>query len=765
MRVFWLLAGWLVSCTSFAQSASPADTDTTPLRPSSLNTSLAEPAPSSSDSAIRIGSAAAAPRPRIGLALSGGGARGAAHIGVLKALEAHGIPVDCIAGTSMGAVVGGLHASGMSASEIETVFRELDWSRGFRDRPERSKLSFRRKQDDEGYLVNFDLGFRDGDFRLPKGLVQGQNLSLVLREILQHRALSTSFDRLAIPYRAVAADLETGAPVVLDRGVVAEAIHASMAIPGVYQPVERDGRLLVDGGIADNLPVQVVRKMCADIVIAVDVGTPLLNRNEIDSVVDVVDQLSTLLTRRNSDASIATLRSADVLIRPDLSGIAAGDFGQITEALQRGEHAAAGAQTALAAVAQLTGHYAAVSTPAPAQAPRVRSITVNNDSGLGTDNILARLRQPLGQPFDQTVLHEDLEDLYGAGYFGALDYQLQGSQEQAELVLNVPAHPIGPHYFRFGVNLEDNLRGESQFSLGVRHTYMPVNSYGGEWRNELQFGSQTRLFSELFQPTSLDGRWFVGGSLEYARRNILLQQNGRYFSEYQFEGEEARATFGYQMGGDGHALIGARSGTGSLHEHIGTFDVRFDDLDVGEAYFEIGIDKIDHRYFPRKGRGGSLVLSRSVNSLGGDIEYEKWAFDWLQVSSRGRHTFGTQIFAGSFTSDEPPIYEQFQLGGFLRLSGYGKAELAGPHARLLNLFYFARLNNSFSATFDTPVYIGTSAEWGNVWEHQRDISWKSMNFSASVFLGIDTTFGPFYLAYGRNERGGDAVYLFLGSPF
>ena len=717
--------------------------------------------------AVQAAPAEVVDRPKVGLALSGGGARGGAHIGVIRQLEARGIPIDCIAGTSIGAVVGGLYASGYSIDEIDTVFRQLDWSAGFRDKPQRGDLSFRRKQDDRRYLVDLDIGFRDGAFRLPRGLLEGQNLNLVLKALTRRVAMVHDFDHLTVPFRAVASDLETGEAIALDQGDLANAIHASMAIPGVYDPVERDGRLLVDGGVADNLPVQVVRNLCADIVIAVDVGSPLLNRTELDSVVEVLDQLSTILTRRNTDASIQLLAPGDLLIRPDLNGILAGDFNQIGAAIDRGVNAADGLPTNLAAIAAQTGIQAPLRQASAITEPIVNRITVDNSSRLDTDAILAHINQGLGEPFNQSALHRDLDDLYGSGQFGPIDYRVDGDEEEVALHLRVQDNQVGPHYFRFGVELEENFSGDSQYNLGMRHTYMPANRYGGEWRNEAQMGDNPRLFTEWFQPISLDRRWFIGTSAEWERRRVPLRDNDteQTLAEFQISGWEARANVGYQIGTDGHALIGFRSGSDQLDEAVGNTGLKLPNLDVGEAYLEFGLDKLDHRYFPRKGRAGTVTYARGIDALGADSPYTKWTLDWIQAGSVDRHTLGLQLLAGSFITDDAPLQEQFQLGGFQRLSGLTRDELIGPHMRFMNLIYRYRLDNEISATLDTPVYLGSTLEWGNVWDQRSNISADDAILAASLYLGIDTKFGPLYFGYGRTEDDSDAIYLFLGSPF
>lgn len=279
-------------------------------------------------------------RPRIGLVLSGGGARGAAHIGVLKVLEELRIPVDVITGTSMGAIVGGFYAAGSSPAEIEAMVNSMEWNEAFRDRPPLEDYSFRRKEDSANYLIRFDAGVRDGNLALPRGLIQGQNLNFILKSRLIHTATVTDFGRLRIPFRAVAADIETGEAIVLGAGDLAMAIRASMSIPGVFAPVELDGRLLVDGGIADNLPVDVARSMGADILIVVNIGTLRRPKDKLTSAMTITAQVMTIFIQKNTDAQIATLRKGDLLLQPVLGDIGSSDFAKAPEAIRIGEEEA-----------------------------------------------------------------------------------------------------------------------------------------------------------------------------------------------------------------------------------------------------------------------------------------------------------------------------------------------------------------------------------------------------------------------------------------
>jgi len=315
------------------------------------------PALAQQNSAEQPAPQAGAARPRIGLVLSGGGARGAAHIGVLKMLDALHVPIDAIAGTSMGAVVGGLYASGYSAREIEAIMTSVNWQEAFRDRPTRTDLTFRRKEEEENFLVNFPLGLRSRHFQLPKGLIQGQKLSQILRRLTLPTAAITDFDALPTRFRAVATDLETGDPVVMHDGDLASAMRASLSAPGVFAPVERNGRLLVDGGLVDNLPIDVARAMGVDVLIVVDVSTPLVTRDKLTSAPAISNQMLAILIRRNEQRQLESLSKSDLRIAPILAEYSPFDFGIVARAVEAGEQAALASQDELLALATDAGVY------------------------------------------------------------------------------------------------------------------------------------------------------------------------------------------------------------------------------------------------------------------------------------------------------------------------------------------------------------------------------------------------------------------------
>ncbi|HHK2642614.1 TPA: patatin-like phospholipase family protein [Pseudomonas aeruginosa] len=348
---------------------------------------------------LPLSALAAEARPKIGLVLSGGAARGLAHIGVLKALDEQGIQIDAIAGTSMGAVVGGLYASGYTPAELERIALEMDWQQALSDAPPRKDVPFRRKQDDRDFLVKQKISFRDdGTLGLPLGVIQGQNLAMVLESLLVHTSDNRDFDKLAIPFRAVSTDIATGEKVVFRKGHLPQAIRASMSIPAVFAPVEIDGRLLVDGGMVDNIPVDVARDMGVDVVIVVDIGNPLRDRKDLSTVLDVMNQSITLMTRKNSEAQLATLKPGDVLIQPPLSGYGTTDFGRVPQLIDAGYRATTVLAARLAELRKpkdLNSEALDVARTPNQRKPVIDAIRVENNSKVSDEVIRHYIRQPL----------------------------------------------------------------------------------------------------------------------------------------------------------------------------------------------------------------------------------------------------------------------------------------------------------------------------------------------------------------------------------
>jgi NTE family protein len=711
--------------------------------------------------------AAQAKRPKICLVLSGGGARGAAHIGVLKVLEELRVPIDCVAGTSMGSIVGGAYVSGVTVPEMEQIIGQMSTELLFKEKPPRQERSVRRKQDDYTILFTPEIGLSEGELRLPKGLVSGVQLETVLRRLARAEGFR-KFDELPIPYRAVATDLVTGKPVVFSEGELARVMRASMSVPAAVDPVEIEGKLLVDGGLVDNLPVGAARAMGADIVIAVNLGTPLMKREDLDSILGVTGQVIGVLTEQNVQASLASLKPTDILIVPELGDYSAADFDHMPRTIPIGEAAARKVGDRLAQLSLPPGEYVALRERQRAVgAPDLRPVDEIRFAPLHRVNpevLAAEMETRPGQPIDQATLDRDLRRLYGTDDFEHVNYRFL--EEPGKRVLSVEAieRSWGPNYLRFGLGLTSDFQGDAYWNLLSAYRMTWLNRLGAEWRTALQLGSTSLLYTELYQPLDVRRYFFVApyGGLE--RREFNL-----------YQGEERLARYDVSYGRVGFDLGSQFTRYGELR--LGLFYGKLDaKLDTGPQFLSPGpedvtqaggrvrlfFDQLDNVNFPRAGYGGIVDVFGSREALGADADYTKWEASGTFAHSFGPHTFSLGVrFGGKLGSDALPRYDLFQWGGFLQQSGYPTGSLYGRKISFGRLVYYNRL---LHLPYLEGMYLGGSVEVGKVSEPLVPGSPTGTLTSVSAFFGLDSLIGPIYLGAGLAADGTSSFYFFLGRP-
>lgn len=723
-----------------------------------------------SASAAEPASGAEQERPRIGLVLGGGGARGAAHVGVLKELERLRIPIDAIAGTSMGAVVGSLYASGKSPAELEELVGSIDWADAFVDSTRRRDLSFRRKQDDAAFPVQLEVGIRDGELQLPKGLIQGQKLQLILREQLLHVAGTTDFDRLPIPFRAVASDIETGEPYVMSRGDLALAARASMSAPGIFSPVQVDGRTLVDGGLVGNVPVDAIRSMDVDVVIAVDVEFPLYPPEQLKSALDITGQMLTILIRKETLRQLDGLGDDDVLIRPDLGEFGSTNFAQITETILPGE-AATRAQAdrlrGLAMDASEFVQYQASRRGTEYRPATIDFVRVSGDGPLAEEVLLERLMIEPGDTVDAGMLAEDAGRLYGMNSFENVAYQVVRDGDQTGVEFRTRKKSWGPNFAKFALSLEDDFEGSTAFNVAGRLTMTGLNPLGAEWRNDLQIGTEPRFESEFYQPLSQDSRFFIAPRVRLEQRNVNTFQSDITTGRYRVSEAEFGFDIGRQLGRWGELRLGAFRGAGDASIKVGDPSLPNFDFENGGLFARFSVDTLDDAQIPRNGTRANVEWLLSRPGLGADSRFDSVLVSADRVWSWGetrRNTLQLGLeFATTFESDDQ-LQDFFPLGGFLRLSGLERGEISGPHAGLARIMYYRSVGGDGSSTLNMPLYIGGSLEAGNVWQSRDEIDAGSLIFNGSVFAGLDTYLGLLFLGAGISEDGDSSFYLFLGNP-
>lgn len=705
-------------------------------------------------------------RPKVGLVLSGGAARGLAHIGVLKALEEQGVRIDAIAGTSMGAVIGGLYASGYSVEELEKLATTLDWQQALSDAPPRKDVPFRRKQDDRDFLVKQKLSFRDdGSLGLPLGVIQGQNLSLLLESKLAHTADTRDFDKLPIPFRAVATDIASGEKVVFSRGHLPQVIRASMSIPAVFAPVELDGRLLVDGGMVDNIPLDVARDMGVDLAIVVDIGTPLRDRKQLATVVDVLNQSITLMTRRNSEEQLASLHQDDVLIQPSLAAFGVTDFGRAQDMIDAGYRAARTLDTRLASLRQAEGDAGLAVARSPGQRrPVITAIKVENDSKVSDDVIRYYIRQPLGEPLELDRLQTDMGTLYGLDYFDRVQYRVVHKGKDNTLVINARGKRGGTDYLRLGLNLSDDMRGDSAFNLGASYRVNGINRLGAEWLTRAQLGDQQELYSEFYQPLDVGSRYFVAPYLDLGSQNIDATLDNDPIAEYRLERYGFGLNLGRQIGTYGEVRAGVGKAWGEAEVRVGDQDLP--KVSFNEGFYELkySFDTFDNVYFPHSGEDIGLTLRKYDRSLDSDHDFRQWYLNMDKAFSSGPNSWVLGGRYGRTLDTTEVVTSSFVFGGARQLSGFRQDSVSGQNISLMRLVYYRRLTPRAYLPLDFPLYLGGSLERGRAWNNDNEFDSGYIN-AASIFLGLETPLGPLNISYGANSEDQKAVYLNLGHTF
>ena len=704
-------------------------------------------------------------RPKVGLALSGGGSKAGAHIGVIRVLEANNIPIDYIAGTSAGAIIGGMYAAGMSVDDIEQAVGSIDWVDILDDAPARQELPFRRKRDDLNYLVKYRPGYSDGQVKLPLGLVEGQKVTAFLRRQLEDHKGSRNFDDLPIPLRVVATDLETGGAVVLGDGDLPLAIRASMAIPVFFSPVTINGSRLIDGGPANNLPIDVVREMGADVVIAVDITAPLLKGDDLDSVLAVADQMTSVLTQRTVAEQIAGMQEGDILLRPDLTGLGSLDFERTLEAVQPGIEVAEAAIEKLSPLALEQGDYQSYRAEHRSRdgtpAATIGFVDIRNGSRISADVIRARLGFAAGDPLDPEQIERGIANVYAIDLFERVDYEVVPRDGELGVLVDVVPKSWGPGYLQFGLQLAEDFSTGSQFNIGAAYLKTSINSLGGEWRAQLDIGEFQGLRFNWFQPLSRENRHFVEADTFIQRRYFRIFDDTNAIANLRINGWGGRLAAGTEFGVSGEFRAGWNRFTGDADVNVGDIPLPDDNVEIGEYFAGLSYDRLDNANFPRRGASASIVASWSREAAGASSNFEQIQASLFGARSWGEYSVVANLEAGTTLDDDAPLQSQFLLGGLGRLSGYTTNRFFGQHYALANITAYRRLNRNAWL----PTYAGISLETGNVWQDRDSVSTSDLRFAGAVYAGAESPLGPLYLAWGLAEQGENTVYLFLGNPF
>jgi len=750
------LAAW-AGLPALASVESPAPEAQSPAPPP------AAPAPEAAQA-----TAAAPAKPRLALVLSGGGARGAAHIGVLKVLEELHIPVDLVVGTSMGAIVGGLYAAGWSPDEIENLLKEIVWKEVFIDHAARTEKSFRRKQDDTTFLVPTRLRFKGFKPYLPQSFLGGQRLELLLRSLEIRSTGETNFDAFPIPYRAVAADLQSADAVILDHGSLATAMRASMSIAGMFAPVHLDGRSLVDGGAAANLPIGIAQDLGGTSVIAVDITSPLYDEEQIGSLFSILGQMSSFVTYGNRIEDLKRMREGDVLVQPQLGDITFTAFDRAEEAIALGEAAARAEAADLQRFSADDATWAAFLARhhrRPVEETVVDRVQLVNSSKVDDDIVQHGLRVPTGEPFDADAFRDTIMRLHSLDYFGIIRDDLEHQDGTGTLVVTTPGKPYGRNSAQFGVSFLQDSDGDNSWALAIRHLLVAANRRGGEWENVFQIGDTMQYRSEFYQPFDSGMAWFVAPWVQARREGLTIWEDGQAISEFEINREEAHVDAGRVFGDWGEVRFGPFYSYERGAVRVGQpTDEGYTAHDGGLRY-QFRVDTRDTSVFPRHGTGIDARYIQALESVGADANRRQAYLAAGIAMTKGRVTIlpGLEI---TDNIDGPSTVDSLgKIGGFLRLSGLAQNEILAERTGLARLLAYFELTRFDLGALSQSVFAGISLETGGAFDRGAPVSRDTLRYAGSVYVGAKTVIGPVFLGYGVADGGSNRIYFSIGQRF
>ncbi|GEM79012.1 patatin-like phospholipase family protein [Vibrio superstes] len=730
--------------------------------------------------------------PKIALVLAGGGAKGAAHIGVLKALKEMQIPIHLITGTSMGAYVGGLYASGLSVDEIENIIETTDWNRGYIDRAARSDKRVKDKIADDRYQVATDLGLNSSSLTTPSGLIQGQSMLRLLRETSGNVPTQSSFDDLPTQFRAIATDVSTMEAKALGEGNLVDAMMASMSIPALLPPYEIDGHRYIDGGVSNNLPIVVARELGADIIISVDVSSEYESQQEITDVVSMLDQLSVHMVKRSTQQQINALSIRDIYLKPNVGSIGTTEFSAMPDAINKGYQLTIQNQERLSCLSVSTNAYQGFLEQRKYKRTQLQlssirqidSVVFKNRSHYSDEMLLSLLNIRAGHTYTTSQIEMKVSQLYALDYFELVRYHFEMRSNKTQLHVDVKEKSWGPNYLDFRFHVEEDFNANSVYSIGASTHFTGLDSKGSEFRLNVELGTSNRLEAEYYSPITANQTLFYSvyaGALS-ERGNIL---QGNLDSSPALEGESdfypytqnslsAEIAVGLQASFWQELRLGlnAQSGKTTLTPVNSMEGFDYERAGVFARYES---DTQDSKTFPT--RGSRIKL----NYLFSNDEYiapqgrtsddsshtQEWTAEFYTAHTYGRHTLsGTAQYSLIDTGSSKLAINPVRLGGFLNFSGIPKDSLVGKEKAYSGLTYRYRWVDNDFGLFHSPVYLGLSAEYGGTWQDTKlDLNEAPLYRSGALYAGVDSPIGPIIVSYSRVETGMDAFYLIIGSSF
>ena len=702
-------------------------------------------------------------RTTIGVALEGGGALGQAHIGVLKWFEDHHIPIDYLAGTSMGGLVGGLYATGKSAEDLTHLVKTADWPLLLGGETPYADLSFRRKEDARDIPNSLEIGLKNGP-TLPPGLNSGEEVTLLIdRETLPYSSIQ-SFDELPIPFRCVSTELVSGKAYVFGSGSLSDAMRATMSIPGVFAPVRRDNQIFVDGGLVDNLPTDVVRKMGADIVIGVHLQISAATAKEIQSAFGILGRSVAMII---AETEIRGMEGADLLVKADVQKYSTMDYAKSEELIAVG-YAAAEEKAALLKPYELDD--AAWAEYLKEKDSRVRTkigvpqfVRAVGVEGESLANMQEFLQPLVGKPVDTKELNRLMTRLVGVGRYDNVTYDMVHEDGKDGLEIRVHEKSYAPPILRPAFQIDGTQPDNVTFTFGTRLTAMDVAGFRSEWRTDFQFGETYGLRSELYRPFAPFAKWFFAPIASADRSTFYVYNHNNPKADYRVDNVLGEFDFGYGFNRFTEARVGYSLGYTDAALRLGTPDFISYSGQVAALHARLVVDHTNEPVIPTRGYylqsnfyyyNQFPAASQAFPTLEITAQYFQpvLKLDSVFLIASGGSTFGYHNIG----------VQQFFLGGVGRLTAYGLHELLGDQYFLVRPGYLKKV-------FTLPTFVGRQVYvigYGEIGKMYDD-PFGAPKLSADGAAGLlaDTALGPVFIGGSVGDTGHSKWFFQLGRVF
>jgi NTE family protein len=711
------------------------------------------------------------PRPRVGLVLAGGGAKGGAHVGVLKVLEELHVPIDCIAGTSMGALVGGGYASGIPAKGLEEFVTGIDWKAVVGGVGKRDLQTIEQKRAGVTYSNDIELGLKDRRVQLPAGIVNTSSIEDLLRTYVARARTQTDFDKLPIPYRAVATDMITGSMVVIDSGDLATAMRASMAIPGAFAPVETDKYVLSDGGMVRNIPVDVARNLCADVVIVVNLVEEEVKREKLKTATALIGRSTDVMIVANENLQLDSLTDKDIRIDVIMGDITTADFERVPETIPLGETAARAVADKLARLAVPAAEYQAWRTAVTSgQSIEVKLAAVKFEGlqRVNPEYLETRAEVHAGDTVDSAKISAEAQRMSALQEFESVSYTLSGDPANPTLEWWPKEKSYGPNYLKFDLGLYGSEGGDIGFVIYGKHTRTWLNSLGAEWRNEVQLGYYNNLSTSLYQPLDVAQRFFVEPRAFYVRSWEDVFLDNERLATYKFSDLGANIDLGANLGDDAQIRVGY------------LYTKRKTDVDTGSALLPQGdrtdagltvsatYDSRDTAFNPTRGLAAALEYMNADDSLGGDMDWQRAELGLGLAVPVRKDVVWVTLAGGSDLDTDLPLDRTFMLGGPGSFPGFELGELRVTDYWTASGSYLWKIKDIMSIR-GQALYAGIRLTGGQTFGRLEEyvdpgFDEDDMIYGGSLYIAGRTQAGPLTVGLATTSANSWSLWIAVGRP-